>query len=153
MITAQVEPFMARVEELKALLGNHYQELALNKDKVPLSPQWHVYDAREKNGEICFVTLRESGRMIGYIILFVTPGLHYSTCLTAIMDIAFVSPDFRDPFGKGFLKMMDCAEAELKRRGVKRWFMGTKIHKNISMFFKRRQFDRVEETWCKWIGD
>jgi len=153
MITAQVEPFMQNVEELKTLLDTHYQELALNKEHVPLSPQWHVYDAREKAGELCFVTLRENGALIGYIILFVAPGLHYSTCLTAIMDIAFCSPDFRDPFGKGFLMMIDCAEKELKRRGVKRWFMGTKLHKDIGVMFRRRKFEAVEKTYCKWLGD
>lgn len=35
MITAHVEPFMSQVEELKRLLGTHYEELALNRDKVP----------------------------------------------------------------------------------------------------------------------
>jgi len=153
MITAQIEPFMHNVEELKTLLDTHYEELALNKEHVPLSPQWHIYDAREKAGELCFVTLRENGALIGYIILFVAPGLHYSTCLTAIMDILFVSPDHRDPFGKGVLAMIDCAKAELKRRGVKRWFMGTKVHKDIGIIFRRRKFVHVENTYSLWLGE
>lgn len=153
MITAHVEPFMEQVEELKGILGTHYEELALNKDKVPLSPQWGIYAAREANGELVYVTLRERGELIGYIISFVAPGLHYSTCLTAHMDILFVRPDRRDASAKGVLLMIDALEKELRRRGVDRWFMGTKLHKDIGAVFKRRKFEPVEMVYTKWIGD
>lgn len=152
MITAQVEPFMSQVEELKQLLDTHYEELALNKDKVPLSPQWGLYDDHERSGRLVYVTLRERGELIGYIINIIAPGLHYSTCLTAHMDILFVRPDRRDSFAKGVLMMIDTLEAELRRRGVQRWFMGTKLHKDIGAIFRRRKFEPVEMTYTKWIG-
>jgi hypothetical protein len=152
MITAHIEPFMAGVPELKNLLGTHYEELALNKDKVPLKPQWHVYENHEANGRLVYVTLREQGELIGYIINIVAPGLHYETCLTSIMDILFVKPDRRDASAKGVLLMLDTLEAELRRRGVQRWFMGTKLHKDIGAIFKRRKFEAVEMTYSKWIG-
>lgn len=152
MLTAHVEPFMARVEELKRLLEGHYQELALNQDKVPLAPQWDVYDARERAGQLVFVTLRQAGEMIGYLICFVAPGMHYKTCLTATMDILYVRPNERDSFAKGALMLVDTMEAELRRRGVQRWFMGTKIHKDIGAIFRRRKFKPVEVTYTKWIG-
>jgi hypothetical protein len=152
MITACVEPFMSQVEELKQILDTHYEELALNKDKVPLAPQWRIYDAREQAGELVYVVLRDSGELIGYIISFVTPGLHYETCLTAHMDILFVRPDRRDASARGVLLMIDTLEAELRRRGVQRWFMGTKLHKDIGAVFKRRKFEPVEMTYTKWIG-
>lgn len=152
MITAHIEPFMSQVGELKRLLDMHYQELALNKDKVPLRPQWHVYDARERAGELIYVTLREAGELIGYVIGFIAPGLHYETCLTCHMDILFVCPDRRDAAAKGVLLMIDRMEVELKRRGVHRWFMGTKLHKDIGAIFRRRKFEPVEMTYTKWIG-
>lgn len=152
MITAHVEPFMARVEELKKLLDAHYRELALNQDKVPLAPQWHVYDARERMGQLVFVTLREAGEMIGYLICFVAPGLHYETCLTATMDILFVRPDKRDALARGALLLVDTMERELRQRGVQRWFMGTKLHRDIGAIFRRRRFEPVEMTYTKWIG-
>lgn len=153
MITAQVEPFMAQVEELKRLLDDHYEELALNKDKVPLSPQWNLYADHENSGRLVYVALRERGELIGYIISIVAPGLHYSTCLTAHMDILFVRPDRRDQFARGVLLMIDTLEAELRRRGVQRWFMGTKLHKDIGAIFRRRKFEAVEMTYTKWIGE
>jgi hypothetical protein len=153
MISAQVEPFMAQVTELKGLLGLHYAELALNKDKVPLDPQWEIYDLHEQRGSLVYVTLRDAGELIGYVICFVAPGLHYRTCLTATMDILFVSPARRDQFAKGALLLIDALETALRARGVQRWFMGTKLHKDIGAIFKRRKFEPVEMTYTKWIGD
>lgn len=153
MLSSHIEPFISQVEELKTLLGTHYEELALNKDKVPLAPQWPMYAQREAHGQLVYVTLRDDGELIGYIIMFVTPGLHYETCLTASMDILFVRPDRRDSAAKGVFMMIDRLEAELKRRGVDRWFMGTKLHKDIGAIFRRRGFEAVEMTYTKWIGD
>jgi hypothetical protein len=143
---------MSQVEELKALLGTHYEELALNKDKVPLMPQWGIYAQREQAEQLVYVTLRSAGELIGYVIMFVAPGLHYQTCLTAHMDILFVRPDRRDASAKGVLMMLDLLENELRRRGVQRWFMGTKLHKDIGAIFKRRKFEAVEMTYSKWLG-
>jgi GNAT superfamily N-acetyltransferase len=153
MLTAHIEPFMSQVDELKRLLGLHWEELALNRDKVPLAPQWPLYAQREAHGQLIYVTLRDGGELIGYIIMFVAPGLHYETCLTASMDILFVRPDRRDASAKGVFLMIDTLEAELRRRGVHRWFMATKLHKDISPIFKRRGFEPVEMMHSKWLGD
>lgn len=153
MLTSQIEPFMSQVEELKGLLDTHYHELALNQDKVPLQPQWGLYAKRENDGELVYVTLRDMGELIGYIIGFVAPGLHYETCLTCHMDILFVRPDRRDSLARGALMMIDRMEKELRRRGVQRWFMGTKLHKDIGAIFRRRNFEPVEMTYSKWIGE
>lgn len=152
MLTAHVEPLMSQIEELKTLFGAHYEELALNKDKVPLRPQWSIYQQREERGETIYVTLRDAGELIGYIVGFIAPGLHYETCLTCHMDILFVRPDRRDAAAKGVLLMMDRMESELRRRGVQRWFMGTKLHKDIGAIFRRRKFEPVEMTYTKWLG-
>lgn len=153
MLTAIVEKFNGDFSEIRQLLDIHYQELALNQDKVPLDPQWDLYENYEDNGRLVYVTLRESGELIGYVISIVAPGLHYKTCLTAHMDILFVRPDKRDVAAKGALLLVDTLEKELRRRGVQRWFMGTKLHKDIGVIFKRRKFTAVEMTYTKWLGD
>lgn len=153
MLTSHVEPLMQQIEEMKALFPLHYHELALNTDKVPLAPQWNVYQAKEDAGQTVYVTLREEGQLLGYIVTFVAPGLHYETCLTAHMDILFVRPDRRDAAAKGVFLMIDTLEKELRRRGVDRWFMGTKLHKDIGAIFRRRGFEPVEMTYTKWLGD
>lgn len=153
MLTAQVEKFDNDFSEISNMLKIHYEELALNQDKVPLDPQWNLYDAHEQNNALVYVALRELGELVGYVISIVAPGLHYKTCLTAHMDILFVRPDKRDIAAKGALLLVDTLEKELRRRGVQRWFMGTKLHKDIGVIFKRRKFTAVEMTYTKWLGD
>ena len=118
MLTAIVEKFNGDFSEIRQLLDIHYQELALNKDKVPLDPQWDLYENHEDSGRLVYVTLREEGELIGYVISIVAPGLHYKTCLTAHMDILFVRPDKRDIAAKGDLLLVDMIEKEMRSRGV-----------------------------------
>ena len=87
MITAQIEPWPAFIHEAQPLLPLHWAELALNKDKVPLDPQYDIYTARDLAGQVLVVTLRQDGELVGYFIVFIAPGLNYKTCLTLTMDI------------------------------------------------------------------
>ncbi|CAB4168702.1 NAT_SF domain containing protein [uncultured Caudovirales phage] len=152
MITVQFESFEERLEELRPLLPLHYAELALNQDKVPLSPQFDIYIQREKAGQVLFATLRDAGRLVGYFIGFIAPGLHYSTCLTCTMDIFYVHPDIR---GNGLpgIKLFRAVEKELKRRKVQRFYVGSKTQADASALFERMDFERVEVYYSKWIGD
>lgn len=151
MITAQVESLTQGLEEIKPLLPIHHAELALFKDKMPLDPNYPIYLARDSLGEVCYATLRDNGVLIGYWISFVAPGLHYKATLTCTMDILYVHPDHRGKEG-GFL-LADCVKGELKRRGVKLWWAGSKNHKAIAWFLERLGFIKAEEYFCMWIGD
>lgn len=151
MITCHVESFEQQLEELQVLLPLHYRELALNQDKVPLSPQYHVYIERERAGGLLFVTLRDAGELVGYFIGFIAPGLHYSTCLTCTMDIFYVRQDKRA--GIAGVRMFRFVEAELRRRGVHRWFMGSKLNADASPLFKRIGATPVETYYSKWLGE
>lgn len=150
MITAQVEDFRQNVQELRSLIPAHYDALSLHKEKgFPLSPQWQIYFDREARGELLFVTLRRDGRMIGYWIAFIAPGLHYSTCLTAQMDIWFIHPEHI--IGKAPVLLIKAVEHELKRRGVKLSFAGSKDHNPCGPFLERVGYERVETYYAKWL--
>jgi hypothetical protein len=151
MITLMAEPFMQNVEELKKLLPLHYEELALDKDKVPLSPQWDVYDQREKSGQLLYVAMREKGQLIGYFIGFIAPGLHYSTCLTCTLDIFWLKPEKRG--GRLGIKLFKFVEQELNKRKVDRWFVGSKVHKDASWLFEYLGFKQVEIYYSKMLGE
>nr|DAN02913.1 MAG TPA: transcriptional regulator [Caudoviricetes sp.] len=151
MITAHIESLAEHLPEMRRLLPLHYQELALNKDKVPLDPQYEVYLDRERRGELLFVTLREAGEMIGYFVGFIAPGLHYRTCLTCTMDIFFVHPGKRQ--GRAGITLFKFVKAELKRRGVDRWFVGSKCHADASALFEYLGFEKVEVYYSMWVGE
>ncbi len=151
MITFHVESFGRALPEFRALLADHWKELALDQEKVPLDPQWEVYAQREDRGELLFVAAREAGQIVGYFIGFVAPGLHYATCLTCTMDIFYLRPDRRT--GMAGIRMFKFVEQELRRRGVDRWFVGSKVHADASALFERLKFSRVEVYYSKWLGD
>lgn len=151
MITVLVEDLAERLDELKQLFPMHWEELALNRDKVPLDPQYDVYLARASRGETMLVTLREQGILVGYFVGFVAPGLHYKTCLTLTMDIFYTAPWIRG--GTAPLKLFRAVEAEATRRGVKRIFVGSKCHADASRLFEAMRYTEVERYFSKWIGD
>lgn len=151
MLTAQPEPFAPFLEEVKPMLDLHYEELALNRDKVPLSPQYEEYLRRDALGMVVTITLRNDGQLVGYWIGFKAPGLHYSTCLTLHMDIFFVHPDYRD--GSAGIKLFKAMEKEAKRQGVQRLFVGSKVHKDASRLFEALKYTKVETTYSAWLGD
>ena len=151
MITAQVEPYQKCLPELMQCYDLHWEELALNKDKVPLDPQYDLYEARDDAGQLLLVTLRENGRLVGYFIGFIAPGFHYKTCLTLTMDIFWTHPDVRGGFSG--VKLFRLVEKEAKRRGVHRMFYGSKMHKDASRLFEFLKMEPVEIYYSKWIGD
>ena len=151
MITAQLESFTERQAEFIPMFPLHWKELALNQDKVPLDPQYNIYFEREARGEMLFMTLRELGEAVGYFIGFIAPGLHYKTCLTCTMDIFFVRPDKRK--GRAGTILFKAVEAELRRRGVDRWYVGSKCHADASALFEHLGFERVEVHYSKWLGE
>jgi len=151
MITYQVEALPGFLEELKPLLPIHWEELALNKDKVPLDPQYDIYLSRDALGQVISMTMRDDGELVGYFIGFVAPGLHYKTCLTCTMDIFYVHPAHRGS-GSGF-GLFKAMEKEIKRRGVQRLFVGSKLHKDASWLFEKLGYQEVERYYSKWMGE
>ena len=151
MMTAAPEPWRPTLDELMPMLPLHWDELALDKGRVPLVPRWDIYDARNAAGELLLVVLRENGRAIGYYWGFIAPGLHYATCLTAQMDIFYVHPEHRT--GRGGTILFQAVEKELRRRGAQRWTVGAKLHRDASPLFKRLGFTPIEIYHSKWMGN
>lgn len=152
MLTVAFESFIEGLDELKELLPIHWQELALNKDKVPLDPQYNIYFEQENKGQLIYATLREAGNLVGYFIGFIAPGLHYRTCLTCHMDIFYIHPDHRGK--RGGLILYKEVEKELIRRGVDRVFVGFKKHMpDAKRLYEVLGYEPCEETYTKWIGE
>lgn len=151
LIAFCVERFAHELDALKPLLPEHYKELALDQEKVPLDPQFDEYLRREDAGMLMFVTMRSGGELVGYFIGFIAPGLHYKTCLTLTMDIFWVRHEFRGN-GAGF-ELFRFVEQEAKNRGVQRMFVGSKMHKDASWLFERLGYREVEKYYSAWLGD
>jgi hypothetical protein len=161
MITAHVERLVDNLEELKPFFDPHWHELALDRERVPLDPQYEVYLERDRRGEVLCVVLRDAGAIVAYFVGFIAPGLHYRTCLTLQMDIFWLDPDYRD--GDSLqaverdmisMQLFDAVEHEGRRRGVQRAFYGSKLHKDAAVLFvEGRQMIEVERYFTAWWGE
>lgn len=159
MITYSVELLRDCLHELKPLFNPHWEELALNRDKVPLDPQYEEYLRRDAAGEVLAVLARDAGEIVGYFIGFIAPGLHYRTCLTLTMDIFWLRPEYRDGDSleqiEGEMVSQDLFAAvkrEAVRRGVQRVFFGSKSHKDSSFLFESLGMQEVERYYSAWWG-
>jgi len=150
MITAHVESFTKCAPELERIFPLHYDELALDQDKVPLIPRWDQYAVLEQMGVVFFMTIRQAGELIGYYVGFIQPHMHYATCLTCITDLFYVRPDTRKA-GAGSV-LFNAVEVELKRRGVSRWVVGYKDHLPAGKFLEQHGLMPIERVHSKWIG-
>lgn len=153
MITVQIDSFKECQKELAEIFITHWHELALFKDKMPLAPQYLEYVAREKDGVLFLTTVRVDGKLAAYYIAQVRPGFHYGSTLTGTMDILYVVPEFR---GRGLaFPLFRYVERELRRRGVKVWYSGYKIHNPLGLdkLYDAFGFIDADIYKVKWIGE
>jgi GNAT superfamily N-acetyltransferase len=142
-MTAQVEEYSEAIaKEVVPLLQRHYEEIAIDKDEVPLDPDWDRYRQMADTGMLSCVSLRSQGILIGYCVMMVGPELHYRSTLCGTMDIFWVAPEHRQ--GTGGLRLMRAVHRELLRRGVKRVYMGSKLHQDISRLYTALGYVPVE---------
>lgn len=150
MITFAIESFSDVYGELLPLLHEHYAEISTHAAHgIPLDPMISAYRAREADGSLMMAIGREAGEIAAYFVCFVAPGLHYASCLTCSPDIFFVRPDLR--IGRTGIRMFKFVETELRRRGVKRWAVGSKVQHDASALFRYLDFKPVETTYEKWL--
>jgi GNAT superfamily N-acetyltransferase len=126
------------------MLQRHWEELALDQEEVPLSPDWGRYWDLECQGALSTIAVRERSRLVGYSIMVLTTGLHYDTCAEARMDIFWIAPEVRGRYGG--VRLFRAHERELRRRGVRRVYVGSKLHRDSSRLFLRLGYLPVE-TW------
>ncbi len=124
-LNIQEERFSDTIGDMQPLLARHWDELALYKDAVPLSPDYARYAEMEAKNVLCVIAARDEGQLVGYAIFMVARGLHYSTTLWAQSDIFWVAPEHRR--GGVGRALMQCAEERLAARGVAVVHVMTKI--------------------------
>lgn len=160
MITAHVESLTTTLEELKPLFRPHYEELALDQDRVPLDPEWSYYYDRDAAGQALCVVLRDGGAVVGYFVGFIAPHPHYRTCLTLTQDLFWLHPDYRDGDSLQGLEaemlattLLKTVKAEGVRRGVKRAFFGSKWHKSAALVFDDLGMKPADLYYSAWWGE
>jgi GNAT superfamily N-acetyltransferase len=147
VITYQQESFVTYKGDAIPLLEKHWQEIALNKDKIKLNPDWDAYADLEDAGVLRIFTARDDNKLVGYFVTFVKLHLHYKDHLFAYNDVLFLASDYR----KGFVgpKLMKFAEKCLKEDGVAVLVVNTKLHKPFDTLLKWLGYKHVENLYSK----
>lgn len=151
MITYQVEQWSDCWEEMSQLWPDHYEEVAMNRDKIPLEPNMEMYKALDDSGQLHVLTCRKDGKIIGYHVSIVRPHLHYRSSLSSFTDMYFVDKAHRG--GMVGVKLFIEAEKSLKARGVEKLFTGTKLSLDMGKIFERLGWVETERLYTKYIGD
>ena len=137
-------------DEIQPLLEMHWEQIALNKDKIKLNPAWDQYITLNENGVLFAYIARDKGILVGYFIVIVMDSLHYVDHKFATCDIIFVHPDHR----KGMVgyKLIRFAEEHLKKLGVSCIHINTKIHAPFDKLLEKMQYNCIERIFSKYIG-
>lgn len=150
MIEYAVEPWMQVVEEIKLIVHEHWEELALDKDQIKLDPDYNRYESIDALGVIHLVTARDNGILIGYCIFFVMPALHYKNSKQAVYDIFYLRKPYRK--GRNGIRFIKFAEESLKKVGVQKVYMGVKLNNDFGKVFEYLGFTPAERIYIKMIG-
>ncbi len=139
------------VEDAKGLLEAHWEEVALNKDKIKIDPDWDAYYALQEQGKLDIFTARDEGVLVGYFVVFVSPHIHYKDHLFAKNDLIYLAPSHR----KGFtgIKLIKFAESCLKEDGVSVLVVNTKNRKPFHKLMIFLGFTSEDIEYSKYIGD
>ena len=132
--------------ELEQIFPDHYEELCVTKD-FPLDPDYEAYRHLAKAGMLRCITCRMDGNLIGYIVFYIQPHLHYKSCKTAFEDIYYVKKEFRK--GRIGIKLFQYAEKVLKEHGVNRIIMHTKVHLDNSRLFEYLGYKHTDKLYTK----
>ena len=133
--------------ELPELFMAHYDEIALDKSVIKLDPDWNKYCQLELHGILHVMTVRDTAKLVGYHMSVVSTHLHYKSTITALSDIFYLLPEYRQ--GWTGYKLFEETEKMLKVLGVKKFYNVTKAHLPINIIMKRRGYRLVDKVYTK----
>lgn len=132
MTTFQVEPVEVWEAESEKLVYEHWQELGLDLD-LEIAPNFEAMKQLESMGMFKAITVREDGRMVGYLLAVVNNHLHYRTSpKMLIVDAYYISPECRSGTG---VKLVRFTEKLAKEIGAIKIYFSCKVHKDHSQLF------------------
>lgn len=151
MITYQQEFLETCRDDCQELIRLHWEEIALNQEKIKLNPDWDSYETLEMNNSLKVFTARDGSELVGYFVVLVGRSLHYKDHIFAENDILYLHQDYR----KGYtgIKLIKFAEGCLKEDGVSILKVNTKVHQPFDSLMSFLKFNLIERVYTKYLGD
>lgn len=139
------ERFHAIAHELPPLFIEHWRELALNRDAIPLDPDWDKFYALDVQGILRVLTVRLDKVLIGYAFLLVGPHLHYRSTIWGHVDMYWIDPVART--GWTGIRMFKHLIRDAKVMGAVNLTLSTKHHfmdNRVTKLLQRLGFTPIE---------
>ena len=143
--TYQVESFSDVINEIKPLLHAHFDEIATNKELKPLDPDYDRYEALEDLNMLRIMTVRFSGTLIGYFVVFLIPHIHYQQTNMAMNDILYLAPEYRG--GTVGYRLIKKSIEDLKEMDVDILTIHMKVDYPFRELLTKFGFHKTEENW------
>ena len=131
--------------EIEPLLEEHWKEIALNKEKIKLNPDWRAYADLDSIHALRIYTARKDGKLMGYFVVIVSKALHYRDHLFANNDIIFLTKPARK--GLTGVKLIKFALDSLEAEGVTKVHINTKAHQPFDAILERLGFEEIERVY------
>ena len=137
--------FNVIAHELPPLFLEHWKELALNKDVVPLDPDFDKFYALDVQNILRVLTVRDGERLAGYAFLLLGPHLHYKSTIWGHVDMYWLDPALR--CGWTGVKLMQTLIRDAKTMGAVNLTLATKTHfmdNRVTKLLQRLGFKPIE---------
>lgn len=151
MLTYKQEFVDDCIDDIQHLIQLHWEEIALNKEKIKLNPDFEAYKELEGRGQLKIFTVRDGEWLVGYFVVILGRNIHYKDHIFAENDIIYIHPDHRKGFA-GY-RLIKFAETCLKEDGVSVLKINTKVHKPFDPLLERMKYGFIERVYSKYLGD
>lgn len=145
------ERFTEVASEMFPLWIAHWNEIAEDRNEIPLYPDLKRYAELEKGGALLTLTVRDGEKLVGYCIMFLTHHIHYSKTLFAINDVLYLDPAYRS--GTNGIKLIKDSERLAKDIGVTKITWHIKTNHNFGKILERMGYKMFEVNYGKLLGD
>jgi hypothetical protein len=146
MISFQIEKLSEIWQESIPIQVAHWDEIAHYKD-IKLDPDYSSYLELERAGITHCHTVREDGRLVGYVVFFARPNLHYQQSFQAIQDVIFLSPAHRR--GRTGIEMINRSDLILASEDVQVVYHHCKHGSNMGILLRYLGYELIDEVWGK----
>jgi len=146
VITFREEDLSQTWDEMQPLMEAHWREIAHYPD-IELDPDKEAYAAAERADMLRFYTARAGELLVGYIIFFVKPNMHYRASRQAAQDVMFLHPDYRR--GLTGATLIRVAETHLRAEGVQVVYHHVKRTNRVGELLERLGYELVDLVYAK----
>lgn len=153
IITIKQERWATVAPDIGSITTLHWEMLGLDRDQIKPDMDYDRYAALDQSGMLHCITVRDGGKLVGYILTLISKNLHYkSSPPMGITDMYFLLPEYRNRGGIG-VKMYLELERSLKGLGICRVHTSCKVHEDHQEMFEKLGWRLTDKTFSKYLGE